>query len=159
VILDFMFLSCYVHLLFLTLRRPPISTLFPYTTLFRSNQEDRDLLLTFVCFGFDNWAITIPDNIKPAPTITPVVNFSSKRTELNSSPKTGTSNVDNVAVTISIILRITNHNVKHKAEARTPVNKNRKTHLAFSCSGSPHSITTAAMIIPMVPKPIWYAVT
>src|SRR5687768_18100857 len=32
----FYFISCFLHFFFLMIRRPPRSTLFPYTTLFRS---------------------------------------------------------------------------------------------------------------------------
>src|SRR5262245_62570186 len=32
--------ACHFFLFFLIIRRPPRSTLFPYTTLFRSNQSD-----------------------------------------------------------------------------------------------------------------------
>src|SRR5256885_17143060 len=34
----------YFFFFFLMIRRPPRSTLFPYTTLFRSDQEEPDLL-------------------------------------------------------------------------------------------------------------------
>src|SRR3712207_7159932 len=34
--------SLYRHFFFLMIRRPPRSTLFPYTTLFRSGQDSRD---------------------------------------------------------------------------------------------------------------------
>src|SRR5688572_32660805 len=36
------------------LRRPPISTLFPYTTLFRSNGKRVDAWLIYKCMSCDN---------------------------------------------------------------------------------------------------------
>ena len=37
------------------IRRPPRSTLFPYTTLFRSIQTDRMKRVPFLLFGEDFW--------------------------------------------------------------------------------------------------------
>src|SRR6266446_8246249 len=43
-----LFLSCFVFFFFLMIRRPPRSTLFPYTTLFRSAPDQHLLHGRFV---------------------------------------------------------------------------------------------------------------
>src|SRR2546421_3128489 len=43
------------------IRRPPRSTLFPYTTLFRSGFEDRDLPTGYAPFGIQNLGGVIRD--------------------------------------------------------------------------------------------------
>src|SRR5215217_9381092 len=43
----FAFLNVFIFFFFLMIRRPPISTLFPYTTLFRSGQRARRHRRTF----------------------------------------------------------------------------------------------------------------
>src|SRR3712207_7503333 len=45
------FLSANVRFFFLMIRRPPRSTLFPYTTLFRSPVTKRELLRYAACIG------------------------------------------------------------------------------------------------------------
>src|SRR5437588_12800506 len=45
---------------FLMIRRPPRSTLFPYTTLFRSREPLKWVVLTY--FGQDNWGKLIDLN-------------------------------------------------------------------------------------------------
>src|SRR5688572_31809207 len=48
------FTACALYFVFfLMVRRPPRSTLFPYTTLFRSKTIDNDIMGTTSCFGFD----------------------------------------------------------------------------------------------------------
>src|SRR3712207_9549245 len=51
------------------IRRPPRSTLFPYTTLFRSPGTDRDPQVIFIDEGHHALAARHPD---PAPRIFPV---------------------------------------------------------------------------------------
>src|SRR2546426_7736580 len=65
-----MFHFCYyirthTHLLFffLMIRRPPRSTLFPYTTLFRSEAKARDVTVQALIR-----TIVVPDWLKAAPT-------------------------------------------------------------------------------------------
>src|SRR5256885_9787545 len=41
-----------MHFFFLMIRRPPRSTLFPYTTLFRSREIDPNALLAYVKFRY-----------------------------------------------------------------------------------------------------------
>src|SRR5256885_10553789 len=41
---------------FLMIRRPPRSTLFPYTTLFRSPKSVRSPVITTACGGLRRWA-------------------------------------------------------------------------------------------------------
>src|SRR5437762_11552814 len=43
-----LYLSSYLFFFFLMIRRPPRSTLFPYTTLFRSTKEQRDALAPII---------------------------------------------------------------------------------------------------------------
>src|SRR3712207_8579100 len=46
--------ACYVYFFFLMIRRPPRSTLFPYTTLFRSpGERPRKSLIGRLSCGFD----------------------------------------------------------------------------------------------------------
>src|SRR5436305_12089946 len=44
-VIQFLFFLLLVFFFFLMIRRPPRSTLFPYTTLFRSQRAERDALL------------------------------------------------------------------------------------------------------------------
>src|SRR5207302_11255381 len=37
------FISYFIHYFFLMIRQPPKSTLFPYTTLFRSNETQKEI--------------------------------------------------------------------------------------------------------------------
>src|SRR4029079_19830881 len=46
VLFTFLALFCFVYFFFLMIRRPPRSTLFPYTTLFRSGQTIEHALVT-----------------------------------------------------------------------------------------------------------------
>src|SRR3712207_8102415 len=52
---------------FLMIRRPPRSTLFPYTTLFRSPPATRPISPTTACAGTRPWSSTAP----PATCSTP----------------------------------------------------------------------------------------
>src|SRR5437762_14205865 len=85
-----------LHLLFLLLRPPPISTLFPYTTLFRSSEyrvstadRDRDAIALFSCVSCA--ARCRSEDPEPAPlagSATPIAakeHEDRKSTRLNSS--------------------------------------------------------------------------
>src|SRR3712207_9510947 len=63
-----MFTRVFVFFFFLMMRRPPRSTLFPYTTLFRSEGErpvaivtDRDIIAHVVAEGRDPTSVTVDD--------------------------------------------------------------------------------------------------
>lgn len=65
----------------------------------------------------------IPEMMSPDPTKIPVVNFSSRSILESNNPNTGTSNVEIVAVAISILLIMINQIVKQRAEAKMPVKR------------------------------------
>src|SRR3712207_9306805 len=44
-VMDMWIVKCHVMIFFLMIRRPPRSTLFPYTTLFRSDMETMNVCL------------------------------------------------------------------------------------------------------------------
>ncbi len=65
----------------------------------------------------------MPITIRAVPINILAVNGSFNINQPNSKPNTGTSNVEIVAVTMSITLNKINQTVKQSAEANTPVNK------------------------------------
>ena len=59
----FLFLFLFLLFFFLMIRRPPRSTLFPYTTLFRSGIEAVDAYLAMNYTGLPGWfAAGLPDD-------------------------------------------------------------------------------------------------
>src|SRR3712207_8664277 len=90
-----MFTRVFVFFFFLMMRRPPRSTLFPYTTLFRSEGErpvaivtDRDIIAHVVAEGRDPTSVTVDDIAsQDLVTIGPDqdINEDRKSTRLNSS--------------------------------------------------------------------------
>src|SRR3712207_9508525 len=50
------------------IRRPPRSTLFPYTTLFRSASTNWTDLAALLAVRFDGWALDLPGFGRSAPT-------------------------------------------------------------------------------------------
>src|SRR5258708_32806932 len=73
---------CSLLLFFLMIRRPPRSTLFPYTTLFRS---DRVILGVSTCSHEGDQAAVTPTNQADPLRIDEIIILDRKSTRLNSS--------------------------------------------------------------------------
>src|SRR3712207_7155894 len=71
------------------IRRPPRSTLFPYTTLFRSLGNEREVLVPLVRATVENWASLGPERALTGPIArgdeATVARQDRKSTRLNSS--------------------------------------------------------------------------
>src|SRR3712207_8065618 len=91
-----MFYILYVFFFFLMIRRPPRSTLFPYTTLFRSQiiDDEGESSLEELALGRIDVALTIGSELAPAPARKGIVSelvledpmlVDRKSTRLNSS--------------------------------------------------------------------------
>src|SRR5947209_15210667 len=74
------FMLVVLLLFFLMIRLPPISTLFPYTTLFRSLKVDKDRLKYYISDAFKLPGRKLPDPFGPRPG-----RIDRKSTRLNSS--------------------------------------------------------------------------
>ncbi len=68
-------------------------------------------------------AIIMPVMMSKEPLKMPGVNFSPRSKLENNKPNTGTSNVEMVAVAISILLIMINQTVKQRADAKIPVKR------------------------------------
>src|SRR5699024_2622121 len=99
----------------------------------------------------------IPVIIKIAPIIMLLVNGSCKTIALNTKPNTGTSNVEIVALAISIKLNMTNQTVKLSAEANKPVNNMYIMLVVLIVIGSFISNNKERTNKPPAPKSIWNA--
>src|SRR5688572_31480954 len=81
-----MYDSLYSSIVFFCIRRPPTSTLFPYTTLFRSSSRNVRVEPSGSSIGsspFELSSIRLPRSSRSGPEIVPVADR--KSTRLNSS--------------------------------------------------------------------------
>src|SRR2546421_7832182 len=69
---------------FLMIRRPPRSTLFPYTTLFRSVRVQRSLCVTVALLGMLSAHVSLAQQVEDAGAM-PAEDIDRKSTRLNSS--------------------------------------------------------------------------